>query len=29
MLPNSVKTSPNLDIFKKNLKTYFFKIAFS
>ena len=29
MLPNNVKTSPNLDIFKKNLKTYFFKIAFS
>ena len=29
MLPNSVKTSPNLDTFKKNLKTYFFKIAFS
>ena len=29
MLPNNVKTSPNLDIFKKNLKTYFLKIAFS
>ena len=29
MLPNNVKTSPNLDIFKKNLKTNFFKIAFS
>ena len=29
MLPNSVKTSPNMDILKKNLKTYFFKIAFS
>ena len=29
MLPNNVKTSPNLNIFKKHLKTYFFKIAFS
>ena len=28
MLPKNVKTSPNLDIFKKNLKTYFFKIPF-
>ena len=29
MLPNNVKSSPNLDIFKKNLETYFFKIDFS
>ena len=29
ILPDNVKNSPTLDIFKKKLKTYLFNIAFS